>query len=161
MNGKQLVAPPAGPAYEKRKECKRKVSEHVSKCRARLERKAIQQRDDMFQSYHPQRFKTWSPRTQGTNLSINGSRVTDLPSVLSLWADHFSDLGASRCASDPNFDTYVSSVADLVTKSFTAQHSVFNCPIVQEEVSQATNHQKCWWSRLSVPIPSEARWSPS
>ena len=53
--------PPAGPAYEKRKECKRNVSEHVSKCRARLERKAIQRRDDMFQSYHPQRFKTWSP----------------------------------------------------------------------------------------------------
>ena len=55
-------------------------------------------------------------RTQGTNLSINGSCVTDLPSILSRWADHFSVLGASRCASDPNFDTYVSSVADLDAK---------------------------------------------
>ena len=44
--------PSAGPAYEKRKECKRKVSEHLSKCRARLERKAIQ-RCDNSQSNHP------------------------------------------------------------------------------------------------------------
>ena len=107
-----------------------------------MERKAIQWRDNNFQSNHPQRFKTWSPRTQGTNLSVNGSRVTDLPSVLSLWADHFSVLGASRCASDPKLDTYVSSVADLDAKSFSAQDSVLNCPIVQEEVNQAINHLK-------------------
>ena len=36
----------------------------------------------------------------------------------------------------------MSSVADRVTKSFTAQDSVLNCPIVQEEVSQAINHLK-------------------
>ena len=42
MNGKQ----PATPL--------RKVSEHLLKCRARLERKAIQQRDNKFQSNHPQ-----------------------------------------------------------------------------------------------------------
>ena len=47
----------------------------------------------------------------------------DLPSVLSLWADHFSVLGASRCASDPKLDTYVSSVADLDAKSFSSQDS--------------------------------------
>ena len=85
---------------------------------------------------HTQQFKKWSPRTQGTNLSVNGSR---LPSVLSLRADHFSVLGASRCASDPKLDTYVSSVAELDTKSFSAQDSVLNCPIVQEEVNQAIN----------------------
>ena len=38
---KEVGRPPAGPVYENRKKCKRRVSEYVSKCRARLERKAI------------------------------------------------------------------------------------------------------------------------
>ena len=36
----------------------------------------------------------------------------------------------------------MSSVADLDAKSFSAQDSVLNCPIVQEEVNQAINHLK-------------------
>ena len=139
---KEAGRPLSGLVYEKRKECKRKVSEYISKCRGRLERKSIQRRDEMFKKNHPQRFKSKSPRTQGTNISVDGTRVSDLPSVLDLWADHFSELGESRCSSNPNLDTYVSNLNDLDNKSFMVHDSVLDCPITPEEVFQAINHLK-------------------
>ncbi len=139
---KEAGRPLAGPVYESRKECKRRVSLYASKCRARLERKTIQRRDAMFQSSHPLRFKTWSQRTHGTTLSVDGTQVSDLPSVLSLWADHFTELGKSRCVSNQSLDRYVSNMDNLNTKSFVAHDSVLDCPIVPEEVAQAISHLK-------------------
>ena len=71
-NWKAAGCPKSGPEYEMRKKCKRDVSSHLSKCRARLERRTIQKRDETFASHHPKRFKSHSSKTQGSNLTING-----------------------------------------------------------------------------------------
>ena len=139
---KNAGRPPSGPLYSQRKDCKRKVSDYLSKCRARLERKEIGRRDKLFRSRHPKCFKTWSSRTQGSTLAVNGSRVTDTAAILEQWADHFSRLGASRCASNPNLDVYVPKVAELEAKSYSDNDSILDCPIVVEEVFQAINRLK-------------------
>ncbi len=114
----------------------------VSKCRARLERKAIQRRDETFQTSHRQRFQTWSQRVQ----------------VLSVWADHFSELGESQCATNHNLDAYVSSTADLEAKSFLVPDSVLDCPIVSEEICHAISHLKAK-SAGGADVPSQAQWT--
>ena len=107
-----------------------------------MERKEIGRRDKLFRSKHLKCFKTWSSRTQGSTLAVNGSRVTDTAAVLEQWAGHFSKLGASRCASNPNLDVYVANVAELEAKSYSDRDSILDCPIVVEEVFQAINHLK-------------------
>ena len=65
--------PRSGPLYEARRERKKKVQQHLSKCRAQIERKKIQKRDQSFCSYHPRRFQTRTKRNGGESLLIEGS----------------------------------------------------------------------------------------
>ena len=89
---KAAGCPRAGPAYEKRKQCKRDVSSHLAKGRARAQCISIQNRDEALRSRHPKRFKSHSQKTGGSSLIMNGCVVTDPQHVLHHWVDHFTTL---------------------------------------------------------------------
>ena len=91
----------------------------------------------MFTTHHPRRFKTHTPRTQGTSIVVNGSRVTDPGDVLDHWATHFSNLGESRCSSNSLLNDFVSHVPDLEAESFRERDLVLDSPIEITEVDHA------------------------
>ena len=88
--------PKSGPLYEARKMSKKNIQHHLSKCRAQMERKRIQKRD---QSNHPRRFHTKTQKKEGASQLINSSFTSDPSVVLPHWSDHFSSLTKSQCVS--------------------------------------------------------------
>ena len=123
-----------------RKKCKRDVSSHLSKCRARLERRTIQKRDELFASHHPKRFKSHSSKTQGSNLIINGKLVTGPTSVLNKWVQHFTNLGQSLCSSNPSLSNIQSQIHQLEAQTYLENDYVLDSTIVVEEIEAALAH---------------------
>ena len=82
---KEAGRPRSEPVFEKRKKCKKDISLHLSKCRARLQCISIQKRDESFRSRHPKRFQSHSQKTGGTSLQVSGilSSLTLLTSSVS------------------------------------------------------------------------------
>ena len=134
--------PRSGPIFEERKNCKRDVSSHLSRCRARIERDSIQKRDERFASNHPQRFRYHSPKSEGTTLLVDGSLVTDQASVLATWVDHFSTLGKSLCSSNPSLRSSQSRTALLEAQSYTESDHILDSPFSEEEIQEAILHLK-------------------
>ena len=134
--------PRSGPIFEERKNCKRDVSSHLSRCRARIERDSIQKRDERFASNHPQRFRYHSPKSEGTTLLVDGSLVTDQASILATWVDHFSTLGKSLCSSNPSLRSSQSRTALLEAQSYTESDHILDSPFSEEEIQEAILHLK-------------------
>ena len=141
-NWKAAGCPKSGPEYEMRKKCKRDVSSHLSKCRAWLERRTIQKRDETFASHHPKRFKSHSSKTQGSNLTINGKLVTEPTSVLNKWVQHFTNLGQSLCSSNPSLSNIQSQIHQLEAQTYLENDYVLDSTIVVEEIEAALAHRK-------------------
>ena len=137
---KAVGCPRAGPAYEKR--CKRDVSSHLAKCRARAQRISIQNRDDAFRSRHPKRFKSYSQKTGGSSLIMNDCVVTDPQHVLHHWVDHFTTLGKSRCPTNSLFQETQSRIPVIKAQSYTDSELLLDLPFLPEEVEAAIKHLK-------------------
>ena len=139
---KAAGCPRAGPAYEKRKQCKRDVSSHLEKCRACAQRISIQNRDEAFRSRHPKRFKSHSQKTGGSSLIMNGWVVTDPQHVLHHWVDHFTTLGKSQCPTNSLLQETQSRIPEIEAQSYTDSELILDLPFLPEEVEAAIKHLK-------------------
>ena len=99
---KAAGCPRSGPLFEARRNCKKHVQQHLSKCRARVQCANIQKRDQSFHSKHPKRFQKKQQKKGGTSLLVNGSLTSDPSVILPHWAHHFSSLGTSHCSTSPS-----------------------------------------------------------
>ena len=80
---KNAGRPRTGPVAEERKKCKRLVNVHLNKCRARQERRQIQQQDEMLQQNHSKRFQSkYQEKTMCTKLLSDYSLITDTKELL-------------------------------------------------------------------------------
>ena len=129
--------PRSGPLYEARRESKKKVQQHLSKCRAQIERKKIQKRDQSFRSYHPRRFQTRTKRNGGESLLIEGSITSDPSTVLPHWADYFTRLSQSRCPENPNLQKVSDSIHELELQTHSDEKLILDTPFSPEEVCAA------------------------
>ena len=140
---KEAGRPSSGPEYLKRKECKRKVADFLAKCRAQLVRKEIQKRDELFRTKDLKRFSVLRPKCHGSNLVVNGKHISDSPSVLDAWANHFSTLSESSISSNSHIQEYLSQLSTIESESFSDLDSILDCSIDVEEVNLAIAHLKC------------------
>ena len=129
--------PNSGPLYEARKVCKKNVQHHLSKCRAQIERKKIQKRDQSFHSNHPRRFQTKTQKKVGSSLLVNGSCTSDPSIILPHWVDHFSGLCKSQCPTNPHLQTFVDSIQKIELETYSNEELVLDVPFAPEEVSAA------------------------
>lgn len=110
------------------------VSSHLLKCRAPLERRTIQKRDEMFASQHPKHFMSHSSKTEGSSLIVDSELVTDPTLVLNKWVDHFTPLGQSLCSSNPSLSNVQSQIHQLEAQIYEENNFVLDTTIVVEEV---------------------------
>ena len=74
------------------KDARNEVKSFVRKCRAKVERKLIQARDDMFKTKDEHWFNIYQKKTQCRKPVVNGASITDEEKLLECWKNHFSDL---------------------------------------------------------------------
>ena len=141
--------PISGPLYKARKTCKKNVQHHLSKCRAPIERKKIQKRDQSFCSKHLRRFQTITQKKGRASLLVNGSLTSDPSVVLPYWADHFSDLSKSRCFTNPSLKKFTHSIHKIELETCSDEEFILDLPFSPEEVIAAIKRLK----RDSSPGP--------
>ena len=129
--------PKSGPLYEARKMSKKNVQHHLSKCRAQMEHKRIQKRDQSFRSNHPRRFQTKTQKKEGASLLINSSLTPDPSVVLPHWADHFSSLTKSQCLTNTNLQKFSDSIHKIELETYSDEEHILDTPFAPEEVSAA------------------------
>ena len=134
--------PTSGPLFEARKRSKKNVQRHLSKCRAQIERKKIQKRDQSFRQNHPTRFLTKTQKKGGASLLVNGSLSSDPSVVLPHWVDHFSGLSRSRCSSNPNLQKFSDSVHKMELETYSDDELILDSPFDPEEVCAAIKRLK-------------------
>ena len=116
---------------------------YLNKCKAREERKQIQQRDKMFQQNHPKRFHNQHHRKAACNkLFSQDSLITDTDSLLKCWADHFSSLGQSQCHSNDSLKKSQLFINDLASESLSSCDNILYSEIDEEEVDFAIRRLK-------------------
>ena len=113
---------------------KKNVQHHLSKCRAQMERKTIQKRDQSFRSRH---FQTKTQKKEGASLLINSSLTPDPSVVLPHWADHFSSLTKSQCLTNPNLQKFSDSIHKIELETYSDEEHILDTPFAPEEVSTA------------------------
>ena len=116
---------------------KKNVQHHLSKCRAQMERKRIQKRDQSFRSNHPRRFQTKTQKKEGASLLINSSLTSDPSVVLPHWADHFSSLTKSQCLTNTNLQKLSDSIHKIELETYSDEEHILDTPFAPEEVSAA------------------------
>ena len=136
---KAAGCPRSGHDYESRRKSKRDVSSYLSKCRARLERNKIQKRDEMFANHHPRRFRSRTPKTEGSSLLIDNPVVTDSSSVLDSWVGHFSELGKSLCSTNPVLRD-IQLVHQIEATTYQENDHILDSPFIVEEIEAALLH---------------------
>ena len=139
---KAAGSPCSGPLYDERKNCKKNVRVYLSQCQARLQRKVIQKRDQAFCSHHPKRISTFSQKSGGSSLLINGSPNSDPSSVLPLWADHFSKLGTSQLSTNPSLQNISNTMSEVELTTLVDEEIILDMPFLPEEVNAAINRLK-------------------
>ena len=121
------------------KKCKKDISLHLSKCRARLQRISIQKHDESFRSRHPKCFQSHSQKTGGTSLQVSGTLITDPVDILREWSDHFTTLGKSHCSSNPALQEVLSKIE---AQTYDDVELILDSPFLLEEVEAAIKHLK-------------------
>ena len=140
---KDIGRPTCGPEWDQRKKCKKEVTSYLNKCKAREERKQIQQRDNMFQQNHPKRFHNQHHRKAACNkLFSQDSLITDTDSLLKCWAEHFSSLGQSQCHSNDSLKKSQLFINDLASESLSRCDNILYSEIDEEEVDFAIRRLK-------------------
>ena len=89
--------PQSGVLFTEKITCKKKVQSRLNLLKAKKERLHSAQIDKQFREKARNRFKP--PRSgcaTSSRLEVNGNIIEDECEVLSAWAKHFEDLGASR-----------------------------------------------------------------
>ena len=127
---KDAGKPRAGPLFQSMLSTKKNVKTYVRKCRAKVERARIQSRNQMFRERHPARFHCPRRNVSCQKLAVNGQIVTDKPTLLRCWKDHFESLSKSRTLSECS-STCISS---LLAKSYSLRDEVLDTPLSIEEV---------------------------
>ena len=125
---KEAGLPRSGPVFEKRKKCKKDISLHLSKCRARLQRISIQKHDESFRSRHPKRFQSHSQKAGGTSLQVSGILITDPVDILREWSDHFTTLGKSHCSSNPALQDVLSRIPKIEVQTYDDVELILDSP---------------------------------
>ena len=93
---------------------KRAVKIHLNACRAREERKRIQQREQMFERHHPYRFQSsHKQKVSCTKLLCEDKLVSDPDELASVWELYCKDLSTSQCSSNPQLATLVQKINSL------------------------------------------------
>ena len=146
--------PKSGPLYEARKMSKKNVQHHLSKCRAQMEHKRIQKRDQSFRSNHPRRFQTKTQKKEGASLLINSSLTSDPSVVLPHWADHFSSLTKSQCLTNTNLQKFSDSIHKIELETYSDEEHILDTPFAPEEVSAAVRLLKRGSSAGPRPVLS-------
>ena len=140
---KDIGRPTCGPEWDQRKKCKKEMMSYLNKCKAREERKQIQQRDKMFQQNHPKRFHNQHQRKAACNkLFSQDSLITDTDSLLKCWADHFSSLGQSQSHSNDSLKKSQLFINDLASESLSSCDNILYSEIDEEEVDFAIRRLK-------------------
>ena len=140
---KDAGRPRFGTLYDERRKCKRAVQQHLNKQRARMERKLIQQRDDMFSSNHPRRFKSMNQAKPACEkLLVNDSLITDSEDLVTIWSNHFISQGKSQSSSNESLNLIQSDVHDFESVSLSEGDHVLDTAIEVEEVEFAINRLK-------------------
>ena len=88
--------PRSGPAYQQMKVARNDVKTYVRSSRAKMERKVIQARDNMFRERDERRFDIYQKKTQCRKLVVDGNPIIDEAELLSCWKNHFSNLAHSQ-----------------------------------------------------------------
>ena len=118
-------------SFEARKNSKKHVQQHLSKCRARVQRANIQKRDQSFHSKHSKHFQKKQQKKGGTSYS---SPTSDPSVVLPHWAHHFS-----HCSTSPSLQKFLRSIPEIELQSHQDDDLIFDVP---EEVGAAINRLK-------------------
>ena len=95
----------------------------------------------MFANHHPRRFRSRTPKTEGSRLLIDNSVVTDPSSVLDSWVDHFSELGESLCSSNPVLRD-IQSVHQIEATTYQENDHILDSSFIVEEIEAALLHLK-------------------
>ncbi len=131
--------PRAGPLYDDLKQAKREIKSFLQQCKAKDDRKRIQQRDRMIQKAHPDRFHIPRKKIDCRKLRINGTTYTDTKDLLECWHDHFQALGQSSNIDDTNeiLDSNL-----LFQSSFSNKDNVLDDDLTLEEIERAVRSLK-------------------
>ena len=140
---KQAGRPRSGALYEERRKCKRDVQHYLNQKRGRIERRRIQQRDEMFSENHPRRFRSGSAgKHVPEKLLVNGNLVSDQEDLISIWASHFEAQGKSQVSSNRCLTEVVLKVRDMECASYEESDEVLDTLFVVEEVKHALKRLK-------------------
>ena len=97
LDWKNAGRPLSGHLHEKRNSDKKRVRARLNLLRARQDRINSEHIDKNFRDKAKRRFRTPQTGTpHGTRLSINGTITLNQSDVISAWATHFEELGASK-----------------------------------------------------------------
>ena len=117
--------------------CKKNIQHHLSKCRAQIECKKIQKRDQSFHLNHPRRFQTKTQKKVGSSLRVNDYSTSDSSIILPHWVDHFSGLCKSGCSTNPHLQKFVDSIQKIELETYSEEELILEIPFAPEEVSAA------------------------
>ena len=127
--------PLSGSLYEDMKSAKKEMKSHLTRCRAREERKILQRRDALFRNGDIRRFK--KPRESkfdGSRIRDGDSLLTNMADVLASWEHHFRDLGSSRLSDTPSISHLEDKVDYMVSQSYLNEDCTLDWEVSIEEI---------------------------
>ena len=123
------------------KTTKKEVKAHVVKARAKLERKVLQARDEMFRKRDDHRFSINRRRSECRKLMVDGVLVSDDDELRNCWKDHFSELSQSKIPVNVA-NKNESDLADMEALSHGFEDLILDYPTTSEEIERALKRLK-------------------
>ena len=127
----------SGDGYTNMKNTRQSVKQHVTSCRARHERKRLQQRDSMLRNNDSGCFRVPIKQTTCHKLQAGGVTVTHPDNLLKVWVSHFESLAQSEANSHPIVKEQESELPHLESRSHLYEDFTFDTDITMEEVATA------------------------
>ena len=138
LDWKNPGRPLSGHLHEKRNSDKKRVRARLNLLRARQDRMNSEHIDKNFRDKAKRRFRTPQSGTpHGTRLSINGTITLNQSDVISAWATHFEELGASKVNGSSSLQLLQSMISSYKVSSSQNEDFIVDTPITVEEIEAA------------------------
>jgi len=137
--------PTSGPLFDEKRRLRIEVRKRVKHCAVQSERRHIQQRQKLFSSRAPHRFKvpgSHSMQSKCSKLMVNGNIVSAQSELLQTWAGHFESLSKSCTDSCPGIRVLEDKVSQLAVQSFSTYEGLLDTDFSAEEVATAVARLK-------------------
>ena len=137
--------PTSGPLFDEKRRLRIEVRKRVKHCAMQSERRHIQQRQKLFSSRAPHRFKvpgSHSMQSKCSKLMVNGNIVSAQSELLQTWAGHFEGLSKSCADSCSGIRVLEDKVSQLAIQSFSTYEGLLDTDFSAEEVATAVARLK-------------------